>query len=76
MTQAINDPLYKQFIEFKNEAAARSNKLEAMHKAEDVNDVFRFNAPKKDIYFNEYDEYDTAGSWNRTPIDWNMRPGF
>lgn len=67
----FNDPLYKEFLEYKEEAMQLG--LKAMHhiQQEDQNDIFKYR--KNDPYFGDYDDGD---SWNMTPLDWNMKRGF
>ena len=70
IAKLANDPLYKEFLEHKQEAMKLNNKLMEAMQRDDQNDVFRYEKP--DIYFGD----DDGGSWNSTPLDWNMRPGF
>lgn len=65
-----NDPLYKEFMEHKQEAMKRSKELLQLYKREDENDIFKYESP--DPYFGDSD----GDSWNSTPLDWNMKPGF
>ena len=62
--------MYKEFLEHKQEAMKLNNKLMEAMQRDDQNDVFRYEKP--DIYFGD----DDGGSWNSTPLDWNMKPGF
>lgn len=65
-----SDPLYKEFLEYKEEAnKLGAGLLEAM-KREDENDIFKYKKP--DMYFDD----DDCGSWNNTSLDWNMKRGF
>ena len=65
-----NDPLYKEFIEYKQEAMKRSKELLEAYRREDDNDMFKYDDP--DPYFGDND----GESWNNTPLDWNMKRGF
>lgn len=70
MNAVANDPLYKQFMEYKEEAMKRSKQLLEAYKKEDANDIFKYE--EHDQYFDDYDN----GSWNSTPLNWNMNPSF
>ena len=65
-----NDPLYKEFMEYKQDAMKRSKELLEAYQREDANDVFKYD--EADPYFGDND----TGSWNSTRLDWNMKPGF
>ena len=64
------DPMYKEFLEYKNEAIQKCQELAEAYKRDEQNDIFKYDAP--DPYFGDND----GGSWNNTPLDWNMKPGF
>ena len=66
----MSDPLYKQFIEYKEEAMKKCKQAFDAMKREDQNDIFKYQS--NDPYFGDNDD----GSWNNTPLDWNMKPGF
>lgn len=62
-----NDPLYKQFLEFKEELNQLGLKALKAEKIDNANDGF--------IYDNVEDEYfgdSSSDSWNTTPLNWNM----
>ena len=65
-----SDPLYKEFIEYKNEAMQKCKMLMDAQQNEEKNDIFKYK--KNDIYF----EDDNEDSWNTTPLNWNMNPNF
>lgn len=65
-----NDPLYKEFLDYKEEATKLGVGLAEAIKKEDENDIFKYDKP--DPYFGD----DSGGDWNSTPLDWNMKPGF
>ena len=65
-----NDPLYKEFMEHKQEAMKRNKELLEAYKREDANDMFKYD--EVDPYFGDSD----GESWNITPLNWNMKPGF
>ena len=65
-----SDPLYKEFLEYKEEANKLGVGLMDAMKREDENDVFKYEKP--DPYFSDGD----GDSWNATPLDWNMKKGF
>lgn len=52
------DPLYKQFIEYKDEHKAMYEKMLSQIEKEDANDIFKYN--QQDMYFGEND----GPSWN------------
>ena len=64
------DPLYKQFMEFKNEAIAAGKRSLENEKHMRSNDGFKYENP--DPYFDDF----SGDSWNDTPVNWNMKPGF
>lgn len=64
------DPLYKEFLEYKQEAEALGMKLLAAQANEDMHDIFKY--PQQDAYFGDCN----GDSWDSTPLDWNMQPGF
>lgn len=70
MNAVSNDPLYKEFMEHKQEAMKRNKELLEAYKREDANDMFKYD--EVDPYFGDSD----GGSWNNTPLNWNMKPGF
>lgn len=65
-----NDPLYKDFLEFKEEAMKQSKNAMFRMEKEEQNDIFKYQ--KNDPYFGDF----SGDSWNNTPLDWNMRPDF
>ena len=65
-----NDPLYKSFLEFKVEAMKKGNAMMAAMKKDEEADIFQYEKP--DAYFGD----DDGGSWNTTPVSWNMSRGF
>jgi len=62
----INDPLYKEFLEFKNEVNTTLSTALNAEIQENKNDMFKYQ--KYDPYFGEYESDD----WNSTPFNWNM----
>lgn len=78
-----NDPLYKEFLEFKHDVQNKLGKALALQKNNDKNDVFQFQQPTNDIYFGGYDD---SPSWdgrqmmplgNSIPLSPNnVRPTF
>ncbi len=70
IAKLTNDPLYKEFLEYKEEATKLGIGLAKAIKKEDENDIFKYEKP--DPYFGD----DGGGDWNSTPLDWNMKPGF
>lgn len=68
--KVLSDPLYKQFIEYKEEAMKKCKQAFDAMKREDQNDIFKYQS--NDPYFGDNDD----GSWNNTPLNWNMKPGF
>ena len=70
IAKLANDPLYKEFLEYKEEATKLGIGLAEAIKKEDENDIFKYEKP--DPYFGD----DGGGDWNSTPLDWNMKPGF
>ena len=70
VAKLTNDPLYKEFLEYKEEATKRGQILLSAMQREDENDIFKYDKP--DAYFGD----DDGGSWNATPLNWNMKKGF
>ena len=68
VAKLTNDPLYKDFLSYKEELNKLGHKMLTEIEKEDSNDVFKYQKP--DAYFGD----DDGGSWNTTPLDWNMRP--
>lgn len=64
------DPLYKDFLEYKNEAMQKCKTLVDAQRNEERNDIFKYKSI--DPYFSD----DGGDSWNNTPLDWNMNPHF
>ena len=67
-----NDPLYKEFLEHKAEAMKHGEKMMEAIERDDASDIFKYKKPNVDMYFDD----DCCGSWNSTPLDWNMNPRF
>ena len=53
-----------------NEAIEKSRFLEKAFKQDDEHDIFKYESV--DPYFGD----DDGGSWNNTPLNWNMDPNF
>ena len=70
IAKLTNDPLYKEFLEYKEEATKLGQGLMSAMQREDDNDIFKYEKP--DAYFGD----DVGDSWNSTPLDWNMKKGF
>ena len=70
IAKLTNDPLYKEFLEYKEEASKLGQGLMSAMQREDDNDIFKYEKP--DAYFSD----DAGDSWNSTPLDWNMKKGF
>ena len=71
ISKLTSDPLYKEFLQYKEEAAKLGQGLlEAMQREDDA-DIFKYEKP--DTYFGDEDG---SGSWNSTPLDWNMKKDF
>ena len=70
IAKLTNDPLYKEFLEYKEEATKLGQGLMSAMQREDDNDIFKYEKP--DAYFGD----DAGDSWNSTPLDWNMKKGF
>ena len=72
MKRISNDPLYKDFIDFKAEVGKKAGSYEKMMKKEDEDDMFKYKSYKT------YDQYfgDSSGEdWSETALDWNMGGG-
>lgn len=72
MKRISNDPLYKDFIDFKAEVGKKVGSYEKMMKKEDEDDMFKYKSYKT------YDQYfgDASGEdWSETALDWNMGGG-
>lgn len=61
---ATNDPLYKEFLDFKDEVAKKLGHALQLERNED-NGIFQFQNTSQDMYFGGYD---TTPSWNSTTI--------
>lgn len=70
ISNLTSDPLYKEFLEFKNEAISLAKDVAKRFNDEDQHDIFKYEKP--DDYFGDYDN----DSWNNTPLNWNMNPNF
>ena len=70
IAKLTNDPLYKEFLQYKEEATKLGNGLMAAMQREDDADIFKYEKP--DAYFGDED----SDSWNSTPLNWNMKKGF
>ena len=70
ISKLTSDPLYKEFLEYQQEALSLSKKVEQKFKDEDERDIFKYKKP--DSYFGD----DDGDSWNNTPLSWNMQQGF
>ena len=66
-----HDPIYKRFIEIKNEALDAYNSAIKKEQNENINDVFQWNKPNQFQYFE--DEFDGL-SWNTNENNNSMRP--
>ena len=64
-----NDPMYRDFLEYKEELNIQGQKLLAAEKQEEQQDVFIYKQQNADQYF---DDFDDGASWNNTPFNWNM----
>lgn len=66
-----NDPMYKDFLEFKKEAGTALDLAMQQEKREASTDIFQQQQhQQQDLYFNDND----GPSWNCTPLDWNTHP--
>ena len=71
ISKLTSDPLYKEFLQYKEEAVKLGQGLlEAMQREDDA-DIFKYEKP--DTYFGDEDG---SGSWNSTPLNWNMKKDF
>lgn len=61
-----NDPLYKDFIEFKNESSTKLRTMLELERQDISNDSFKYR--RHDAYFGDISEDD----WSNTPLNWNM----
>lgn len=71
ISKITNDPLYKEFLEYKEELNALGLKALQLEQQENTNDIF--------VYDNSQDAYfgDASGdSWNNTPLNYNMDPNY
>lgn len=63
------DPLYKEFMEYKEEAMKLNKHALDIEQASEQYETFKYKKP--DAYFGD----DGGDDWNNTPVDWNMRGG-
>ena len=68
ISKVRNDPIYKQFLEFKNELNLKLKQAMELEKKDIQSDIFKYK--RYDAYFGEYVDEDT---WNNMPLNWNMR---
>jgi hypothetical protein len=70
MKAISNDPMYCEFLEYKNELNARGLELLAKEHEDDKHDIFVYpDDNRSSIYFDD----DYGDSWNDTPLSWNMQ---
>ena len=68
ISKVRNDPIYKQFLEFKNELNLKLKQAMELEQKDIQSDIFKYK--RYDAYFGEYVDEDT---WNNMPLNWNMR---
>lgn len=66
VSRLTNDPLYKEFLEFKQQTTTSLQKMMAYERQDIQNDMFKYK--RRDYYFGDIDEDD----WSTTPLNWNM----
>lgn len=71
INKITNDPLYKEFLEYKEELNTLGLKALQIEQQENANDIFVY-ANSQDAYFGDID----GDSWNNTPLNYNMDPNY
>ena len=69
LSKISKDPIYIDFMEFKNSLVEKMKKARIYEEQQEAADIFNFKK-QKDIYFD--DDYG-SDDWRNVPADWNLR---
>ena len=68
LSRISKDPMYLDFMEFKNSLIEKMKKARVYEEQQESADIFQFKK-QHDIYFDD----DGSSDWGNVPVDWNIR---
>lgn len=68
LSRISKDPMYLDFMEFKNSLIEKMKKARVYEEQQESTDIFQFKK-QHDIYFDD----DGSSDWGNVPVDWNIR---
>lgn len=71
-----SDPIFQDFMDFRDKQIRQSRELGQAFETEDENDLFKYGQNQPDPYFGGYGEPEWGSSWDFRPIRQNQSPDW